>query len=473
MKLRILLSAMLVTALALPVIATATRFPDVPNDHQHADGIRWASDPEEFNGNPIFKGFPDGNFGPDEKLTEGQFVKVVDRLFDSADRWTRAETAALLYYGFQGLNSTTSTTTTQPVVIETTTTTIQPQNSDPQLQVSFFHWGRNVLVIRWIRPGWESQGWKWRIHNGHKINGASSWQVGSLGWSNILSDRSWSINRYGYIQGLRNNWQLEILWDNGERFISEPCVLRTPVYAVSSPPWECPDTTDTSDWPDYSHIPPEVSFRGPEFHSESNDITSFDIMLTPNRINSGNFQIRYCGKKEYFRTGIPSYLVGEEERRWGLGNRNTEGLAKGGVERRIRLHCASNQITTRIKVSYGNETIVNELISIPIGTNTKLNAQQLNPYIQPEFYSGYLDVVVGDSELARRSTMTYYYGGTQRRDNDGTFVSYISGKEFDNGRFRIPISPEVGGTVTLNIQVNEPGAPTHHLEYTFTGFREQ
>ena len=125
MKLRILISMVLVTALALPVIATATRFPDVPADHQYVDAIRWASDPEEFNGNPIFRGFPNGNFVPDEELTENQFVKVVDRLFDSADRWTRAETAALLYYGFQGLKSNplvTTTTTTQP----TTTTTTQP-----------------------------------------------------------------------------------------------------------------------------------------------------------------------------------------------------------------------------------------------------------------------------------------------------------------------------------------------------------
>ena len=121
MKLRVLISMVLVTAVALPVIATATRFPDVPADHQYADAIRWASDPEEFNGNPIFRGFVNGDFGPDKELTENQFVKVVDRLFDSVDSWTRAETAALLYYGFQGLKSNplvTTTTTTQPVVIE-------------------------------------------------------------------------------------------------------------------------------------------------------------------------------------------------------------------------------------------------------------------------------------------------------------------------------------------------------------------
>ena len=124
MKLRVLISMVLVTALALPVIATATRFPDVPDDHQHADAIRWASDPEEFNGNPLFRGFVDGSFGPDVELTEGQFTKVVDRLFDSVDRWTRAETAALLYHGFNGLRSGTTTTTT-------TTTTTQPGGNGP------------------------------------------------------------------------------------------------------------------------------------------------------------------------------------------------------------------------------------------------------------------------------------------------------------------------------------------------------
>ena len=145
MRLRILLSAVLVTAVALPVIAIATRFPDVPDDHQHIDAIRWASDPEQFNGAALFRGFPDGNFGPDQELTENQFVKVVDRLFDSVDRWTRAETAALLYHGFNALRSgttTTTTTTTHPVVIEgeepggngpgeeeTTTTTTSPEET--------------------------------------------------------------------------------------------------------------------------------------------------------------------------------------------------------------------------------------------------------------------------------------------------------------------------------------------------------
>ena len=134
MKLRILISAVLVTALALPVIATTTKFPDVPDDHQHADAIRWASDPEVFNGNPLFRGFVDGNFGPDTELTEGQFTKVVDRLFDSVDRWTRAETAALLYHGLR--NGTTTTTTS---------TTTAPATTAPPVVVGEGHPDRNKL----------------------------------------------------------------------------------------------------------------------------------------------------------------------------------------------------------------------------------------------------------------------------------------------------------------------------------------
>lgn len=131
MKLRFAFTALLAAVLAAPVIATASRFPDVPTDHRHAAAIEWASDPEHFNGSPLFKGFPDGRFGPDEELTEGQFSKVVERLFDTADRWTRAETAALLYRGLPALRAdaqpaTDATTTTTITTTITTTMAIQP-----------------------------------------------------------------------------------------------------------------------------------------------------------------------------------------------------------------------------------------------------------------------------------------------------------------------------------------------------------
>ena len=202
MKLRILISTVLVTALALPVIATATRFPDVPADHQYVDAIRWASDSEEFNGNPIFRGFPDGDFRPDKPLSEIQFIKVVDRLFDSADEWTRAETAALLYYGFQGLRSnplittttttttqpTTTTTTTQPVVIEgeqpggngpgeveetttTTTTTTQPTTTTTTEPLFPIGERTNTLVMKYERAG---QLFQIAANNPHNKDNANS-----------------------------------------------------------------------------------------------------------------------------------------------------------------------------------------------------------------------------------------------------------------------------------------------------------
>ena len=132
MKLRIIMAALCATALAAPVIATATstQFEDVPLGHKHTEAIRWASDPTEFGDGPaLFRGFHDGSFRPDRDLTENQLITVTKRLFNSQDAWTRAETAALLYHGFQALygedspsavSSTTSTATipNAPTMIE-------------------------------------------------------------------------------------------------------------------------------------------------------------------------------------------------------------------------------------------------------------------------------------------------------------------------------------------------------------------
>lgn len=125
MKLRITIAALCSLALAAPVIASipAPRFEDVPPGHKHAEAIRWASDPTEFSdGPPLFRGFHDGTFRPDRDLTENQLITVTKRLFNSQDAWTRAETAALLYHGFQVLYGDTD----QPAVSTTTggTTTI-------------------------------------------------------------------------------------------------------------------------------------------------------------------------------------------------------------------------------------------------------------------------------------------------------------------------------------------------------------
>ena len=106
MNLRYVLTALLAAAVAVPAAFAsnpAPRFPDVPVGHRYSVAVEWAADPENFGGAALFRGFPDGRFGPGQELTEGQFAKVVERLFDSADRWTRAETAELLYRGYPAL----------------------------------------------------------------------------------------------------------------------------------------------------------------------------------------------------------------------------------------------------------------------------------------------------------------------------------------------------------------------------------
>ena len=74
-------------------------FTDVPDDHRRVDAIRYAR------GEGLFLGFPDGRFAPDEELSEGQFIKVAERLYDRYDVWTRAEWAQVLYAGVPGLTA--------------------------------------------------------------------------------------------------------------------------------------------------------------------------------------------------------------------------------------------------------------------------------------------------------------------------------------------------------------------------------
>ena len=473
MRLRILLSAVLVTALALPVIATATRFPDVPADHQYADAIRWASDPEEFNGNPLFRGFPDGNFGPDEELTESQFAKVVDRLFDTADRWTRAETAALLYHGFQGLRTTT---TTQPVITETTTTTIQPQNHNPQLQVAI-HTDRDdgldrFIYIHWIRPGWESQKWKWRLHTNCKSNRDNRWQTTDNGWSNVWYDARRRC--------LTDNWQIEIEWENGKRFVSEPCVRR-------GDSWDCNTPSDWSSWADYSHIPPVVTYKNIEYHNGNGEYTTYILTLTSNRQFSDTMS--FCGRK--------------------IGVRLEEG------DNQFIVTCRSEQKNSQLYVWRTWEGIIRDisedilediLVSFPTDTGTapQLNPQQLNPKIvvvtgthpdHPDHPDDYerewvrVDVLLGNSELARRTIVASTMendGNLARKDPGGNLLSSVRGVFglnvlFDGYTYTLEGYYNLGGNrrvydssrtgwndmanngAIMRIEVHEPGAATHYI----------
>ena len=122
---------MLALLLAAPVIATSSRFTDVPQNHEFNEAIEWS-----YN-RGLFQGYIDRSFKPDRELSENELQIVVKRLFDSYDSITRAQTAAILYYGITYLENgpptttTTSrpiitTTTTRPTITTTTTTTTVP-----------------------------------------------------------------------------------------------------------------------------------------------------------------------------------------------------------------------------------------------------------------------------------------------------------------------------------------------------------
>ena len=123
MKFRLIVTAVLAVLLAAPVIATSSRFTDVPPDHEYNVAIDWA-----YN-RGLFKGYLDRTFKPNRELSENELQIVVKRLFDSYDTITRAQTAAILYYGITYLetgppttSTTTTTTTTRPIITTTTTT---------------------------------------------------------------------------------------------------------------------------------------------------------------------------------------------------------------------------------------------------------------------------------------------------------------------------------------------------------------
>ena len=108
MKTRALVGAVLCALLAAPVIAQVGGFPDVAENHPRADAIRWAAEEE------LFLGFPDGNLRPDVDLTRTQFVRVAERLYDSADAWSRGDWAQVMYAGVPSLTGPPVTTTAAP-----------------------------------------------------------------------------------------------------------------------------------------------------------------------------------------------------------------------------------------------------------------------------------------------------------------------------------------------------------------------
>ena len=665
LKARAVLTALLALAVAAPVIATIDRYTDVPDDHEFAEAIEWASDPENFSGAQLFKGYNDGSFKPDKDLTENQLRTVVKRLFDTQDSWTRAETAAFLHAGWKalwgdtatsaqtecawplenprwidkqagtfrfsvlaacsnsfeiilhlpggnfqsvrvpasqsvtqpldwptgessltlqvneggasrtfdyGIITTTTTTTappapppvastrpppptfstqpttpprpeppppppcqvpliyprwenhlkhdfryrvdniykqgfylyfinqvsyisrddtsTRPLVwsrgrssetvrvvfdngcaasqvqtygnilpaVPATTTTTQPQTNlpqvktDRQLKVGFNLDDSDNFNMKWVRAGWESVGWKWRLHSydrrcGH-TNGVGDWDTSRVG--------------KGYRNGIHlfeglcvrtQPWQIEIVWDNGARFVSRVCSLsRNP--ARSGGIWNCPlpfNWSSRTAWPNYHDIPPTLSLTGTEFHSDAGGITSFDVVINISR--DYYFYMAVCGKK------------------WG------QRLAQG--TNKIRVHCPTGENTRveLIKSRVDGARWLNEVIAVPTGTK-ELGAATLTPEVRvtstsPEGTAREnsqfkVEVIVGNSETAQNSTATLYRNRDGwGRDHDGNPTRLLRQLTFSTDRFLTESGNRIGYAPVFYIQVNEPGAPTHHLTYTF------
>ena len=108
MKLRTAVALILTAAVLAGGGAWAAEgwFPDVPDDHRRIDAIRYAKT------EGLFQGFPDGNMRPDDELSEGQFIKVAERLYDRYDVWTRADWAQVMYGGLPSLTNTPPPVTT-------------------------------------------------------------------------------------------------------------------------------------------------------------------------------------------------------------------------------------------------------------------------------------------------------------------------------------------------------------------------
>jgi S-layer homology domain len=76
-----IISIFAVLAITATAGAVVAGFPDVPDDHVHANGIAWAAE------NGLMVGYDNGNFGPEDPVTRGQlstiFLRYDERLDDS------------------------------------------------------------------------------------------------------------------------------------------------------------------------------------------------------------------------------------------------------------------------------------------------------------------------------------------------------------------------------------------------------
>lgn len=134
---RIAITAILAAALALPVIAQATRFPDVPATHFRQADIQAVAS------RGWFIGKADGTYDPEGAITSGQMARVIGRRFPNG--MTRAEFASLLLVANQWAQNgkptftgAPTTTTTRPAPTTTTTrpaptTTTRPTTTTTEL----------------------------------------------------------------------------------------------------------------------------------------------------------------------------------------------------------------------------------------------------------------------------------------------------------------------------------------------------
>lgn len=132
------IALILYRAAGSPSVTDGTAFPDVADTAYYAPGVRWAS------ANSIISGYPNGGFGPDDRITCQQFITVLwryagspdakadssseeasalawartsgitDDTFDAKGEISRAQTAVFLHRFLTRMDSSSTETTEQP-----------------------------------------------------------------------------------------------------------------------------------------------------------------------------------------------------------------------------------------------------------------------------------------------------------------------------------------------------------------------
>lgn len=97
-------AAVLAIAIAVPAAVAVAQgwLWDVPPEHRQTEDISYALE------KGWFTGYPDGSFRPDEVITPGQMLIVLERF----GRLTRADTATVLRHGHEALIDLETTDTT-------------------------------------------------------------------------------------------------------------------------------------------------------------------------------------------------------------------------------------------------------------------------------------------------------------------------------------------------------------------------